>query len=164
MTRVEAAKLILNNGTAREQSRRSRTGAAMTRAWCRWKAWLISGTLAERYLADTRKIAVDRLPDTITESLRDLMRRGWRSGTERRVRQRPVPDRVDDRGRWRSCGIHRIALAETEGKVDKIDAWRWQAMGTVRLWPANGRLVVGEGIETADGREAARIPHFRDSH
>ena len=31
-------------------------------------------------------------------------------------------------------------------------------MGTVRLWPANGRLVVGEGIETTLAA-ATRIPH-----
>ena len=32
------------------------------------------------------------------------------------------------------------------------------SMGTVRLWPANGRLVVGEGIETVLAA-ATRIPY-----
>ena len=56
------------------------------------------------------------------------------------------------------CGIHRIALAESAGKVDRIDRRALGAMGVVKLWPANGRLVVGEGIETTLAA-ATRIPY-----
>ena len=46
-------------------------------------------------------------------------------------------------------GVHRIGLAQTNGKITKIDRMALGQMGVVKIWPANGRqLVVGEGIET----------------
>ena len=113
----------------------------------------IAGTLAERYLAETRKIAVERLPDAIADSLRFYDQCPYGKGVKHPclIALMTAPDGTP-------CGIHRIALAEVDGKVDKIGRMALGAMGTVRLWPANGRLVVGEGIETMLAA-ATRIPY-----
>ena len=109
--------------------------------------------MAERYLAETRKIAVERLPDAISDSLRFYDQCPYGKGVKHPclIALMTAPDGTP-------CGIHRIALAEVDGKVDRIGRMALGAMGTVRLWPANGRLVVGEGIETMLAA-ATRIPH-----
>ena len=57
------------------------------------------------------------------------------------------------------CGVHRIALREVDGKIDRIGRMALGTMGVVRLWPRIGsRLVVGEGIETTLAA-ATRIPY-----
>ena len=109
--------------------------------------------MAERYLAETRKIAVDKLPATIADSLRFYDQCPYGKGVKHPclIALMTAPDGTP-------CGIHRIALAEIDGKVDRIGRMALGPMGTVRLWPANGRLVVGEGIETMLAA-ATRIPH-----
>src|SRR5262249_48768205 len=42
----------------------------------------------------------------------------------------------------------RIGLQEHDGKVDKIKRMALGSLGAVKLWPTNGTLVVGEGLET----------------
>ena len=71
MTRTEAAKLILEwDGERRVAPADDKKPANSARALALWNGGKpIAGTLAERYLAETRKIAIDRLPDTITDSL-----------------------------------------------------------------------------------------------
>ena len=113
----------------------------------------IAGTLAERYLAETRKIAVDKLPAEIADSLRFYDQCPYGKGVKHPCL---IALMTDPAGA--PCGIHRIALAEVDGKVDKIGRMALGPMGTVRLWPANGRLVVGEGIETTLAA-ATRIPY-----
>ena len=49
-----------------------------------------------------------------------------------------------------------------QGRRDRT-AGALGAMGVVRLWPANGRLVVGEGIETTFAA-ATRIPYRGQLH
>jgi DNA polymerase len=155
MTGAEAAKLILEwDGERRITPVEDQKVANTARALALWKGGKpIAGTLAERYLAETRKIAIDRLPDTITESLRFYARCPYGKGVKH-----PCLIALMTGADGAPCGIHRIALAETAGKVDKIGRMALGAMGTVRLWPANGRLVVGEGIETTLAA-ATRIPH-----
>jgi Toprim domain len=60
-------------------------------------------------------------------------------------------------------GIHRIALAQTNGTVTKLDRMAFGHMGVVPLWPLNGgdHLVVGEGLETT--LAAATCISYRDA-
>jgi Toprim domain/DNA polymerase family A/CHC2 zinc finger len=155
MTRTEGAKLILEwDGERRVAPVDDKKPANSARALALWNGGKpIACTLAERYLAETRKIAVDRLPDTITDSLRFYDQCPYGKGVRHPclIALMTAPDGAP-------CGIHRIALAEVDGKVDKIGRMALGPMGTVRFWAANGRLVVGEGIETVLAA-ATRIPH-----
>jgi hypothetical protein len=154
MTKTEAAKLILEWDGERPVRIEDTKTANTARALALWKGGKpIAGTLAERYLAETRKIAVDRLPDTITESLRFYASCPYGKGVKH-----PCLIALMTGADGTPCGIHRIALAETDGKVDKIGRMALGAMGVVKLWPANSRLVVGEGIETTLAA-ATRIPY-----
>ena len=45
-------------------------------------------------------------------------------------------------------GIQRIALAQDNGRIVKVKRMALGCLGAVKLWPANGQLVVGEGLET----------------
>jgi hypothetical protein len=155
MTRIEAAKYILEwDGERRVVPLEDQKTANSKRALALWNGGKpIAGTLAERYLAETRKIAVDRLPAGIGESLRFYDQCPYGKGLKHPclIALMTAPDGTP-------CGIHRIALAETNGKVDRIGRMALGAMGAVRLWPAGDRLVVGEGIETVLAA-ATRIPH-----
>ena len=107
------------------------------------KAIPIRGTLAERYLRDTRKIDIERLPPDITQSLRFHPHCVF--GPEHvpcllALMRDPISDAA--------IGVHRIGLQELDGKVDKIKRMALGSLGVVKLWPANGELVVGEGLET----------------
>jgi hypothetical protein len=156
MTKTEAAKYILDwDGEPPAAPIDDKKTANTARALALWKGGKpIAGTMAERYLADTRKIAVDRLPGAVSDSLRFYDRCPYGQGVKHPclIALMTAPDGTP-------CGIHRIALTETDGKVDKIGRMALGAMGTVRLWPVvNGRLVVGEGIETVLAA-STRIPH-----
>jgi Toprim domain-containing protein/CHC2-type zinc finger protein len=155
MTRAEAARHILDwDGEPRAAPIDDKMTANGERALALWTGGKpIAGTLAERYLAETRKIAVDKLPAAIADSLRFYDQCPYGKGVRHPclIALMTAPDGTP-------CGIHRIALAEVDGKVDKIGRMALGPMGTVRLWPANGRLVVGEGIETTLAA-ATRIPH-----
>jgi DNA polymerase bacteriophage-type len=107
------------------------------------KAAPISGTLAERYLRDTRKVDLERLPPDLAENLRFHPHCVF--GPEHApcllaLMRDPLSNTP--------VGVHRIGLQETAGKVDRIKRMALGSMGVVKLWPADGALVVGEGIET----------------
>jgi putative DNA primase/helicase len=55
-------------------------------------------------------------------------------------------------------GVHRIGLQTVDGRVEKLDRRALGAMGVVKLWPADGTLTVGEGIETVLAA-STRLPH-----
>ena len=157
MTQAEAAALILDWNE--EQSAPSRTQKPdktdrREYALALWnKAGPIAGTWAERYLAETRKIAIDKLPAEIGDSLRFLGRCPY-DGARRPclLALMTAPDGTP-------CGVHRIALHDVGGKIDRIGRMALGTMGVVRLWPQIGsRLVVGEGIETTLAA-ATRIPY-----
>jgi DNA polymerase len=116
------------------------------RALAIWdEATSLRGTLGERYLAETRGVELGRLPTTIDEVLRFHRHCPFGTGFHpclvalMRDPQTDVP-----------VGIHRIALAEANGAVTKIERRALGAMGVVKLWPINGGqcLVTGEGLET----------------
>jgi DNA polymerase len=106
----------------------------------------ISGTSAIRYLADVRAIDVDALPQD-----------------DAALRYHPqCPFGI---GRLEPClvalyrdvltgepaGLHRIALTPgvfAGAKVERMTLGRWPRPRAIKLWPANGELFLGEGIET----------------
>jgi hypothetical protein len=111
------------------------------------------GSMGERYLADTRGIDVSKLPDSIHEVLRFHPRCPFGSDTAPCVlalMRDPLTDAP--------VGIHRIGLKALDGRIDKLDRKALGTMGVIKLWPANGTLTIGEGIETVLAA-ATRLSH-----
>jgi hypothetical protein len=106
----------------------------------------LSGTIGERYLAETRGIDISKLPPTIHEALRFHPRCAF--GV--RVYHPCLVALMRDPETDTPLGIHRIGLAVENDKIIKLDRKALGRMGVVKLWPVNGggQLVVGEGIET----------------
>ena len=94
LTKTEAAKLILEwDGERRISPVDDKKTANTARALALWNGGKpIAGTLAERYLAETRKIAVERLPDAISDSLRFYDQCPYGKGVKH-----PCLHRADDR-------------------------------------------------------------------
>jgi DNA polymerase len=113
----------------------------------------IRGTIAERYLDETRHIDVTKLPADLHRSLRfhphcvfgqshlpcliALMRN-------------PITDEP--------VGIQRIAVEHRDGRIEKVERRMLGRAGVVKLWPAGSTLIVGEGLETVLAA-ATRIPY-----
>ena len=136
--------------TTSAESKADKTAAAMT-LWNAASALL--GSMGERYLSETRGIDVGKLPADIHESLRFHPRCPFGSDTAPCIlalMRDPLSDAP--------VGIHRIGLKTVDGKVAKLDRRALGQMGVVKLWPANGTLTVGEGIETVLAA-ATRLPH-----
>ena len=103
----------------------------------------IAGTIAERYLTETRGVDVRRLPANISDSLR--FHPSCLFGPERHpCLLALMRDPIDDR----PIGIQRIGLARDDGHIIKLKRMALGCLGAVKLWPANGQLVIGEGLET----------------
>ena len=119
----------------------------------------LAGSIAERYLANTRGIDISKLPPTIHETLRFHPRCVFGSRTYKPCLVALMRDPVTDT----PIGIHRIGLAQDNGAITKIDRMALGRMGVVKLWPANGngQLVAGEGIETT--LAAATCISYRDA-
>jgi DNA polymerase len=109
-------------------------------------AQLITGTIGERYLAETRGIDVSKLPPTIEDALRFHPRCPFGA----RAVHPCIIALMRDPITAVPVGIHRIGLITENGMIRKLDRMALGRMGVVMLWPMNGsdRLVVGEGIET----------------
>jgi DNA polymerase len=114
------------------------------------EATSITGTLAARYLSETRGIDLNELPLDLDAVLRFHPRCPF-NGIHHPCLLALMRDVVTDE----STGIHRIALTPD---AQKIDRWTLGNAGAVKLWPAGPRLVVGEGIETVLAA-ATRIPY-----
>jgi DNA polymerase len=147
MTQTEALNALQDwTGFATVIRERPDAEERRQRALALWnKAKPIAGTIAAQYLSETRGIDVSRLPPTIDEVLRFHSWCPFGSGAYPclvAVMRDPVTDAP--------AGIHRIALAQENGVVTKIERRALGGMGVVKLWPVNGdcRLAVGEGIET----------------
>src|SRR5262249_3914649 len=106
----------------------------------------LTGTIGERYLAETRDIDVSKLPSSINDALRFHPRCVFGAGARHPCIIALMRDPATDA----PVGIHRIGLAQDNGKIIKLDRMALGRMGVVKLWPMNGsgQLVVGEGIET----------------
>ena len=137
---------------AAERRRRAEKLAFVKSIWT--SAQPLLGSMAERYLDETRGIDVSKLPEDIHRSLRFH------------------PDCVFGPGIYLPClialmrdpltdapvGIQRIALEHRDGKIEKIERRMLGRAGVVKLWPAGSQLVVGEGLETVLAA-ATRIPY-----
>ena len=111
------------------------------------------GSLGERYLAIPEASTSASCRTDIHESLRFHPRCPFGSDTAPCIlalMRDPLSDAP--------VGIHRIGLKMLDGKVDKLDRKALGKMGVVKLWPANGVLTVGEGIETVLAA-ATRLSH-----
>jgi hypothetical protein len=101
----------------------------------------ITGTLAARYLTETRGIDLTVLPANIDEILRFHPRCPFGPG----VYHPCLLALLRDARTNAPTGIHRVALTPTAQKIDRRTLGR---PGVVKLWPAGSQLVAGEGLET----------------
>jgi DNA polymerase len=120
------------------------------------KAKPIAGTLAEKYLAEVRKIDITALPANVDEVLRFHPRCPFGPGARQPCLLALLRDPTTDE----PAGIQRIALKPDVFEGAKVERRVLGRLGAVKLWPANGcgLLVVGEGIETVLAA-ATRIMH-----
>jgi DNA polymerase I len=107
------------------------------------KAKPIAGTLAERYLAETRGIDVSALPADVDRVLRFLPRCRL-DGKHHPCLIALFCDIETDE----PAGIHRTWLTPDAQKIERRMFGRWPRPRAIKLWPADNRLYVGEGIET----------------
>ena len=160
-----AAQDVLTNWTGQVIPQRAVTGLALeeieqaekNRAYdLRWwdAAKPIRGTLAARYLADTRGIDLDALPDNVDVVLRFHKSCVFGPGLRHPCLIALMRDACGDA----PIGIQRIALTPD---AQKIDRRMLGTAGVVKLWPAGQQLVIGEGLETVLAA-ATRLP-YRDA-
>jgi DNA polymerase len=101
----------------------------------------IASTLAEQYLAN-RGIDVANLPIS-NDALRFHPQCPF-GGTRHPSMVALFRDVITDA----PAGIHRTALTADGQKIDRMSLGRWSGSRAIKLWPANGQLFIGEGIET----------------
>jgi hypothetical protein len=101
----------------------------------------IAGTLAARYLTETRGIDLAALPANIDSVLGFHPRCPFGPGMRHPCLVALLRDITTDA----ITGIHRIALTPDAKKIERRMLGK---TGAVKLWPAGPQLVVGEGIET----------------
>jgi DNA polymerase len=110
----------------------------------------IAGTLAARYLSETRGIDLTALPADIGSVLRFHLRCPFGPGARHPCLLALLHDVTTDA----VTGIHRIALTPDARKIERRMLGR---AGAAKLWSAGPQLVIGEGIETVLAA-ATRIP------
>jgi len=150
MDRDEAIAFLAQwDGPARPRLLEDDAGASRAYAMQLWTASQpITGTLAERYLRDERRIDVTGLPgDALRFHPSSPFGPGRRLPCLITLLRDPATDAP--------TGIHRTALTPDARKIDRMVLGRW---GVAKLWPAGPRLVVGEGLETVLAA-ATRITH-----
>jgi hypothetical protein len=108
----------------------------------------IAGTLAARYLADTRKLDLAALPRSIDEVLRFHPRCVFGGNGARHPCLLALFRDVEGDA---PAGIHRIGLTADANKIERFTLGRWPQPRAIKLWPATNRLSIGEGIETVLG-------------
>jgi hypothetical protein len=115
--------------------------AFINRIWT--SAQPLIGSIAERYLDETRDIDVSRLPADIHRTLRFHPTCVFGSSTQPcliALMRDPLTDAP--------VGIQRIGLEQHNGRIEKIERRMLGHAGVVKLWPAGSTLVIGEGLET----------------
>jgi hypothetical protein len=103
----------------------------------------LRGSIAERYLDETRHIDTTKLPEDVHRSLR--FHPNCAFGPAHlpcliALMRDPLTDEP--------VGIQRTALEHRNGKIVKLDRRMLGRAGVVKIWPAGPQLVVGEGLET----------------
>ena len=147
MTAAEAVAVIKDWRESQDPIAQNSDGAAEKLAFVKsiWTpAQPLLGSMAERYLAETRAIDVSELPPDIHRSLRFHPHCVFGPGAYLPCLIALMRDPLTDA----PVGIQRIGLKYQNGKVEKIDRRMLGRAGVVKLWPAGSQLVVGEGIET----------------
>jgi DNA polymerase len=157
MTRAEALEALYgwDAPTTPEQQQSADKKLAFVREI--WNATQpLAGTIGEKYLAETRGIAVGKLPSTIKSVLRFHPSCVFGAGERHPCIVALMHDPLTDT----AVGLHRIGLRQDNGVVHKLDRKALGHMGVVKLWPVDGsnQLVVGEGIETVLAA-ATHIPY-----
>ena len=89
------------------------------------------GSIAERYLDETRHIDVSKLPADIHRSLRFHPQCVFGSGTHLPCLIALMRDPLTDE----PVGIQRIALEHRDGRIEKVDRRMLGRAGVVKLWP-----------------------------
>ena len=105
------------------------------------------------YLAETRGVDLDALPDNVDNSLRFHRHCVFGPGIAHPCLLALMRDPAGDA----PIGIQRIALTPDARKIDRMMLGK---AGVVKLWPAGKQLVLGEGLETVLAA-ATRLP-YRD--
>jgi hypothetical protein len=107
----------------------------------------IAGTLAERYLTETRKLDPAMLPD-INAVLRFHPRCPFgANGARHPCLIALFRDAESDA----PAGIHRIGLTPDASKIKRLTLGRWPGVRAIKLRPVTHKLSIGEGIETVLG-------------
>jgi hypothetical protein len=114
----------------------------------------LRGSIAERYLDETRHIDTTKLPEDIHRSLRFHPNCVFGSGIHLPCLIALMRDPLTDA----PVGIQRIALEHLNGRIEKIDRRMLGRAGVVKLWSPGPQLVIGEGLETVLAA-ATRIPY-----
>jgi DNA polymerase len=146
LDRAAALELLAQEPTTIRQIPRldevlAETAAKRQRALQLWdEAKPIQGTLAERYLAETRRIDLAALSNA-DACLRFHSRCPFGFGVRPPCLIALRRDVLSDE----PTGIHRIALTVDAQRIDRRCLGRG---GVVKLYPKEQRLIVGEGIET----------------
>jgi DNA polymerase I len=153
-----AVDVLLNWQGRTTSSRRDNDEQTLKLAAALWQAAKpISGTPAERYLADIRGIDIAALPAHVP--LRFHPKCTFGTG-----KQLPcLLALYQDIGSDEPAGIHRVALTPeimAGGEVERRSLGRWSKPRAIKLWPATTILYLGEGIETVLAA-ATRLP-YRD--
>ena len=145
LSREEAIALIQDwDGPVAPRRRSAEQQDKTARALELWDQGVpINGTIAERYLAETRGIDLTALPVAMEASLRFHPRCPFAQDHHPCLLALMRHVATD-----KPVGIHRIALADRNGRIEKIERRAFGQLGAVKLWPATSRLVVGEGVET----------------
>ncbi|WP_158268053.1 toprim domain-containing protein [Bradyrhizobium sp. MOS002] len=114
----------------------------------------LAGTIAEKYLDETRHIDLTKLPDDVHRCLRFHPACMFGAGAPLPCLIALMRDPISDE----PVGIQRTALRDENGRIVKIERRMLGRGGVVKLWAAGKDLVVGEGLETVLAA-ATRIPH-----
>jgi hypothetical protein len=108
----------------------------------------IAGTLAARYLTDTRKLNLAALPIDINAVLRFHPHCPFGTNGARHPCLLALFRDVETDT---PAGIHRIGLTPNANKIKRLTLGRWPSPRAIKLWPATHKLTIGEGIETVLG-------------
>jgi hypothetical protein len=146
MTEAEAIAYIKDwpgppTPTLPDEDAEARKRAFVKAIWL--SAQSIRGTMAERYLDETRGIDVTKLPDDVHRSLRfhpNCVFGQAHLPCLIALMRDPITDEP--------IGIQRIALEHRDGRIEKVERRMLGRAGVVKLWPAGSTLVIGEGLET----------------
>jgi DNA polymerase I-like protein with 3'-5' exonuclease and polymerase domains len=109
-----------------------------------WQAGAsIHGTLAERYLVETRRLDLTVVPD-LDAVLRFHPRCPFDGATHPCLIALFRDVETDE-----AAGIHRIALTADAEKIDRMMLGSWPRPRAIKLRPVGEELLTGEGIETS---------------